>query len=41
MDDGISDLDQANSDYTEYARLASASYALQAIKHLYHKITVE
>ena len=39
MDDGLSD--QADSDYTEYARLSSASYALQAVKHLYHKTIIE
>ena len=39
MDDGMSD--QTNSDYTEYARLSSASYALQAVKHLYHKTIIE
>ena len=38
-DDGMSD--HSDSDYTEYARLTSASYALQAVKHLYHKITIE
>jgi len=37
MDDGMSD--QLDSDYAEYARLSSASYGLQAIKHLYNKIT--
>ena len=41
MDDGMSDLDQSSSDYAEYARLSSASYALQAIQHLYRTVTIE
>ena len=41
MDDGMSDLDWSNSDYIEYARLSSASYVLQAVKHLYHTINVD
>ena len=39
MDDGM--LDQSDSDYKQYARLTSASYTLQAIKHLYHKFIIE
>ena len=31
MDDGISDVDWSNSDYTEYAWLSSASHALQPV----------